>query len=160
MVPVLFVRADSVYYRLAGTDPYDAARDATTFTWDRPAICHPPCRAWGNFSWKAKPRPGEKEYALWCLDGIRRVGGVLEHPKTSKLWQYLTPEDKYIDIVQCDFGHRGQKATRLFYNGVGDPPPMPPPYDGWLVPVENMGTKEREETPLFLATWLVEWLTK
>lgn len=159
MTVVLFVRADSVYKRL-GADCYDIERDATNFQWDRPAICHPPCRAWGNFRWNAKPRPGEKEMALWCLDGVRRVGGIVEHPRTSTLWQHLLPGDRWLDINQGDFGHRAQKATRLFYNLDAAHPPLPPPWLGGYTPVEYMGVKEREETPPYLAKWLLQWLQK
>lgn len=155
MTPVLFVRSDSVYKRL-GADCYDIDRDALSFPWDRPAICHPPCRAWGNFRWNAKPRPGEKQLAIWAMENIRRVGGILEHPKTSTLWQYLRPGDCVLHINQCDFGHGAQKATTLFYNNIRGFPPLPPPYTGYLNRVENMCTREREETPVDLAKWLLE----
>ena len=87
MIAVLFVRGDSAYKNYNDLDVYDAERDALTFTGDMPVIAHPPCRAWGRLSHMANPREGERELALFALANVRALGGVLEHPKGSKLWK-------------------------------------------------------------------------
>ena len=85
-VAVLFAREDSVYKTLAGCDVYDIERDALTWPGGCPVVAHPPCRAWGQLRYWAKPRPGEKELALWAVEQVQRWGGVLEHPARSTLW--------------------------------------------------------------------------
>lgn len=89
IIPVLFARKDSVYKTLPGTDVYDVERDALTWLGGSALIAHPPCRAWGQLKYFAKPRPNEKELAVWAIENIRRWGGVLEHPYRSDLWKSL-----------------------------------------------------------------------
>lgn len=157
MKPVaLFTCASSPYLAL-GLDCYDLARDALTFRGPDKVICHPPCRAWGRYYYKAKPREGEMRAGLWALDLVRQNGGVLEHPVSSKLWLFLQPGDATVDIRQADFGHRAEKCTRLFYAKLGPMPPLPPPNPGPYRSVELLGRQERERTPAELARWLVSW---
>lgn len=85
-VAALFVRADSIYKRMPGVDAWDAERDARTWPGGSPVVAHPPCRAWGAFAWRARPRDGERECAPWAVEQIRMHGGVLEHPAASRLW--------------------------------------------------------------------------
>ena len=144
-------------YRALGLDCYDLARDALSYTGAGRVIAHPPCRSWGRYSHVAKARPGEYDLALWALDLVRRNGGVLEHPRSSKLWRHVQPGETTLVIRQCDFGHRAEKETRLFYAKMPPLPALPDPYSGPLVPVELMGRQERERTPLLLAQWLVSW---
>lgn len=152
----LFVCA-STPYRALGLDCYDLARDAQTYRGQGRVICHPPCRTWGRYAFKAKAREGERELALWALDLVRTNGGVLEHPASSQLWRYLRPGESSILIRQADFGHRAEKLTRLFYSKMPRVPLLPEPSQGPFVPVENMGRQERERTPVRLAEWLVSW---
>lgn len=55
-VSVLYTRSDSVYKTL-GVDCWDMERDARLFPGGNPIVAHPPCRAWGQLSHMAKPRP-------------------------------------------------------------------------------------------------------
>ena len=174
MIAVLFVRGDSAYKRYDGLDVYDADRDALTFTGGMPVIAHPPCRAWGRLSHMANPRPGERELALFALANVRACGGVLEHPKGSKLWkeQNLPTGDKTdeyggftLEIDQYDFGHVAPKKTLLYIVGIdrGELPPLPP--KNTATPTRSIagnikGTKrctqyQREYTPDLLIDFLV-----
>src|SRR3972149_3930233 len=83
---VLFARRDSDY-KLMDCDVWDIDRDARNYTGNAPVIAHPPCRAWGRLRHFAKPRPDEKDLALFAVATVRRCGGVLEHPASSTLWQ-------------------------------------------------------------------------
>lgn len=152
----LFVCRSSPYFAL-GVDCFDVVRDARTYSGHGRVICHPPCRAWGRYAHKAKASDGERDLALWALDLVRRNGGVLEHPASSRLWRELRPGETSLLIRQADFGHRAEKLTRLFYAGLPRVPLLPPPASGPFVPVENMGRQERERTPAALASWLVTW---
>lgn len=179
MIAVLFARADSVYKTLGGCDVYDIKRDARTWPGGCPVVAHPPCRAWGQLRYFAKPQPGEKELALWAVDQVRRWGGVLEHPARSTLWPVAgLPEPGCIDARggwtlvtdQYWFGHRARKRTRLYIVGCAplDLPTMPlalgeAPCTLGLYSGRDKSrcrppiTKpEHEQTPRGFAEWLVE----
>lgn len=162
-IAALFCRADSHYKQMPAVDAYDEARDALTWPGGVPGIFHPPCRAWARLKGMAKPRPGERELALWSMSMVRRFGGVLEHPVASDLWKEtgcrtVGIRDDHggilITVNQGDFGHGATKATGLYL--VGTPVPELPFY---LRPpvntVENMGRAERERTPAPFAALLV-----
>lgn len=163
---VLFTRTNSIYNEL-NTDTWDINRDATNYTGNDPVIAHPPCRAWGNFSQWAKPREGEKMLAVWATKLIQKNGGVLEHPKTSKIWETMKlPKpgqiDKYggwtLNIDQYWFGHRAIKNTTLYIVGTAQRniPDIPIKFRYLITPVEQMGKQEREATPKELAKWLIK----
>ena len=136
MVAALFVRRDSVYKKIPGVDAWDIDRDALKWPGGHPVVAHPPCRAWASLRHCAKPREGEKEYALWAIQQVRAFGGVLEHPQLSTLWRVAgLPEQGVIDehggwaliVDQHWFGHRARKRTRLYICGIEpcDLPRMP-----------------------------------
>lgn len=182
-VAVLFARADSNYKMLPECDVWDAERDARNWPGGCPVVAHPPCRAWGQMRHFARPRPGEREHALWAVEQVRRWGGVLEHPKGSLLW----PEAKLpapgerderggwtLPIFQHWWGHKAAKATLLYIVGCApaDVPQMPM-YLGDSTHVIAQSRRrqklrlrpevtkaEREHTPPALAQWLVELAAK
>lgn len=174
-IAVLFARADSVYKNLPECDVYDLERDALTWSGGVPVVAHPPCRAWGRLRTFAKPRPGERELALWAVEQVRAHGGVLEHPVASLLWPEagLPPpgqRDAFggwtLPIHQHWFGHRAEKSTLLYIVGC-EPSAIPPLPLRLDEPTHVVQTKrhdarphiskaEREHTPPDLARWLVE----
>lgn len=178
-VAVLFARADSIYKDLPGTDVWDAERDALRWPGGAPVVAHPPCRAWGRLRKFAKPRPGERELALWSVDQIRTYGGVLEHPAGSLLWiAKPLPDPGQVDawggwtlvISQWWWGHKADKLTRLYICGA-KPDQLPPiPYRmgeaTHVIAQSNRRQKlrlrpevtkrEREATPPDLAVWLLD----
>lgn len=178
MISVLFVRSDSIYKEL-DVDCWDMDRDARRFSGSHSVICHPPCRAWGQLSHMAKPRPDEKELAIYSINLIRKNGGVLEHPYASKLWKEMNlpkgnKTDEYggftLSVNQHWWGHRAQKKTLLYICGCtrSELPLIPMRFE----PVEFVITdgnrkgdrnwkprvteKEREATPIEFAKWLIE----
>lgn len=126
-VAALFVRADSVYKTMVGVDAWDAERDARAWPGGCPVVAHPPCRGWGKLFYFAKPRPGELDLGPYAVDQVRRFGGVLEHPKDSKLWAAAglpRPGQKpdawggwTLPISQHWWGHRAEKMTWLYIVG-------------------------------------------
>lgn len=164
MIAALYVRDNSIYKSIPGVDAWTKGRDARNYPGGFPVIAHPPCRAWGKFSWKAKAEPGEKELAILAVQQVRENAGILEHPVGSALFKELElplpgdPPDQYggktVKVSQQDFGHRAIKDTYLYYCGV-ELLPLPPKATGEPIPVEFMGRPERERTPLLFATWLV-----
>jgi hypothetical protein len=182
-VSALYVRRDSIYKRL-GVDCWDVDRDARRWPGGHPVIAHPPCRSWGNLRHMAKPQPGERELAIHAIQVIRKYGGVLEHPRGSMLWEFLNlPLPGFIDdyggfsilINQSWFGHKAEKKTLLYINGCkpSDLPSIPIRFDAIEFTVSSkikkksgrrikreITKKEREETPVDLAKWLIEVATK
>lgn len=179
-VVVLFARADSIYKTMPDCDVWDIERDALKWQGGAPIVAHPPCRAWGALSHMANPRPGERELAMWAVDRIREYGGVLEHPRASRLWpEYNLPKPGLRDefggfsilIHQSWFGHKAEKQTLLYIAGC-EPENLPTWSMSLVPPTHVIGahrfpkghpqyrpevTKaEREHTPTSLAKWLVE----
>ena len=76
----------------------------------------------------------EKSMAPWSLDKVRKLGGVVEHPSSSKLFKDLSVGvvDSYggfiIEIDQYDFGHVAHKVSKLYIAGLDykNLPPLPP----------------------------------
>jgi hypothetical protein len=180
-IAALFVRRDSVYKTFPEIDCYDADRDAKSWRGGCPVVAHPPCRTWSMLApVVTRATPGEKALAAWAVGQVRRWGGVLEHPKGSKLFEHCRcggrdgKPDRWGGIVltvdQYHWGHRAAKPTRLYVVGAEDIPPMPhrdgkPTHcitQGHGVRVGHPAFKsrvpdwEREATPPEFARWLVE----
>lgn len=182
-VAVLFARADSVYKGMAGCEVWDAERDARTWPGGMPIVGHPPCAQWGNLRQFANDDPESKALAPWCVQEIRREGGILEHPYGSTLWaacgmpmpDYWNTRDAWggysLAIEQFDFGHLARKKTLLYIVGaeVADLPPMPLRLGEASHAIgrataqrkrrtphkPRVSKADREHTPLELAAWMV-----
>ena len=177
-VAVLFARRDSIYKEL-GCDVWDIDRDARKWPGGVPCVAHPPCRAWGNFAWNSHHTPEEKALGPWAVEQVRKWGGVLEHPRGSKLWKAASlprpenGEDQFggYTIVANQFlwGHKALKPTWLYICGTRDLPPIPqrgigsaPTHyvsdggKGGGKHLKFLSKKSREKTPVSMAHWLVE----
>lgn len=176
MIAVLFARDDSRYKELDGYDVYDIHRDARNYCLSYPVLAHPPCRAWGQLSHMANPRPDEKQLAFFALAQVRLNGGVLEHPAGSRLWREanLPLEGEFpdefggftIEVDQYDFGHVAHKKTKLYICGIAmrELPPPPPtntaPTDrsicGNVKGTKRCTQYQREYTPDLLIEFITE----
>lgn len=181
VVAALFCRADSIYKTMQDVDVFDLERDALTWPGGSPVVAHPPCRAWSRMRHFAKPRPGERDLAVWAVAQVRRFGGVLEHPSGSALFRHLglpspgsVERDDFggwvLPVSQKWWGHRAEKRTWLYVVGVD--PGAVPTYPLVLGPAERVcglwsgrdrsrgqkeiGKAEREATPPAFACWLIE----
>ena len=174
-VAVLFARTDSAYKKYPFFDVYDIERDARTYTGNSPVIAHPPCRAWGQLSHMANPRPDEKQLAYFALMAVRLNGGILEHPKGSKFWKTCNlkpyPEvDEFggyvVYIDQFHFGHVARKMTGLYicgtpYNSLPEIPQRQGTPQKTICGVTGQPGRrctqyEREYTPPGLMSWLLK----
>lgn len=165
MVAILYTRKNSIYKKLE-QDCYDISRDARTFKGGKSIIAHPPCRGWGKYSHMAKPRTDEPALAIHSIIMVRLWGGIVEHPRSSKLWKAMNlPMPGQYDIYggwtlcidQKWFGHRANKTTFLYIRGI-KPKEIPGymvTYNTYEKEIEKMGRAERERTPLNLAIWLI-----
>lgn len=177
-VAVLFTCKNSVYQNFPECDCYDIHRDAKTFAGGLPVVAHPPCRAWGKLAHFAKPRPGERNLALWAVDQVRINGGILEHPLGSRLWaEKPLPKPGFFDefggftikIPQFWFGHKAFKDTLLYICGI-HPDELPEiPFKlgeaEFVVSTskrkvgpwkKELSKEQREQTPIDFAKWLIE----
>ena len=124
-VSVLCASRDSIYHGMENVEVYDEDRGARTFPGNTPIVAHPPCRAWSAFcSQQAKPAEGERELAFWCVDMLRRCGGVLEQPAHSRLFEAASlplPGEPARDgvwslaVKQSWWGHPVSKRTWLCF---------------------------------------------
>lgn len=133
-VAALFVAAKGPYANDPTVDAWTKERDARTYAGNLPIVGHSPCERWGAFA-KGGPtakRPFEVGDDGGCfafaLATVRRVGGVLEHPRGSKAWAAFglpvpsgrgwSPADEYggrsCYIDQGAYGHPAKKPTWLY----------------------------------------------
>lgn len=125
-VAVLYVDPRGPYPSIPGVDAWDEKRDARDYRGPLPVVAHPPCGPWGSLRHlSTKDDPNLAPIGLWQ---VRYWGGVLEHPRRSKLFDALNlpkpgdPPDEWggytVDVNQCDWGHVARKPTRLYCVGV------------------------------------------
>lgn len=127
-VAALCVSGNSIYKTMAGVDAYDMKRDALTFPGGMPVVAHPPCRSWSAYcAHQAKPLPGERDLAFWCIEMLMQEGGVLEQPAHSRLFAAAnlptpgqTPRrDCFaLEVWQAWWGYPMKKATWLCFFGI------------------------------------------
>lgn len=182
-VAVLYVDPLGPYPRLV-REWYDEARDARTYTGPLPVVAHPPCGPWGRLRHLCR-RPEDKDLAPVALNTVRKFGGVLEHPRYSKLWEEYSlpyPEqspDQFggitIEVSQCDWGHPARKWTWLYVVGATSIPKFPVPREPthWIsggrgragkkakttpVPtgIKICSAQQRRRTPIAFALWLID----
>jgi hypothetical protein len=162
--PVLFTQPGSVYESL-GCDCYPATRDARNYRGVAPVVAHPPCRLWGRLSKFSKAPVEELELGRFAVDLVRRVGGVVEHPEASRLFDGFPRGGRmdsyggWVHVVdQYWFGHRARKRSLLYIVGVrpGELPAYPLIFGRPPQPVENMNSAERDRTPRMFAIWLLD----
>lgn len=135
------------YPSIPGVQCHGIEFDATRYMGPCPVVAHPPCGHWGRYHQKAHD---DGHTGPIAVAQVRRFGGVLEHPKDSKLWAacglpkpirtvsapWGHPElqraqkDAFggwtLEVRQVDWGHVAEKRTWLYIVGRDDTPPMPP----------------------------------
>jgi len=173
--------ARCVYRTLEGVEVWDEERDARKFIGGMPVVAHPPCRTWGGMRQFSKGTSEEHALGFHAVAVVHINGGVLEHPRGSKLFERLSlprPGEggKYgftIEVDQYDWGHPCRKRTWLYIVGIdrSQLPPMPEKREGEPAMLVAPSAKQRRAglgrgrylpksqrsvTPLAFAEWLVE----
>lgn len=165
-VAALYVDLRGPYPALGGVDCYDLARDARLYAGPHKVIAHPPCGPWSRLS--GLSHGAHKDCGPIAVDQVRRFGGVLEHPQSSKLWKHSSlplPGDLFgdefggrsVEISQGEYGHVAPKLTWLYFVGVG-PCPLRRGWGHQKGRVELQHSSVRHYTPPELAARLVEWI--
>lgn len=128
MVDALYIDPRGPYPALLGAvHCWDESRSAYTYDGAGPIVAHPPCAAW---SWLKRNFKGDADKSKRCgrhaVDLVQRLGGVLEQPESSGLWEVCGlpyPDDGFgpdefggfaIDVLQVDWGHKCRKHTWLY----------------------------------------------
>src|SRR5258707_7022100 len=65
---------------------WDEHRDARTYAGPWPVVAHPPCGPWSALR-HLHASPEDNEYGVAAIEQVRKWGGVLEQPATSKLFE-------------------------------------------------------------------------
>jgi hypothetical protein len=170
---------------------YGTERNAKTYAGPYPVVAHPPCGPWGPMRHLSSGVGAEQDATCGphAVEMVRRWGGVLEHPKGSKLFAYCgmphpdDPTDEWggytIEVQQVDWGHPARKRTWLYIVGVElqyvpmFPPRREPTHwasgsrgrskgkQGSPVPpgIKVCSAQQRRRTPTDFARWLVDLAT-
>lgn len=154
MIAVLCTLEKSVYNSFPSLDVYDKKRNAYTFDRDYPIIAHPPCQQWSRLKHFAKEDKEEKDLAFFCLEKIKKNGGILEHPAGSSFFKEANIKPT-ISINQSWFGLSCTKRTYLYFHNC-KPITFPLSFDLVTKTVSQLSQKERSFTTLQFATWLID----
>lgn len=185
MSAVLALREDvaALYVDAAGPYPsivrewYDEARDARTYDGGWPVVAHPPCGPWSTL--RSLSKETTRDLGPLAVEVVRRVGGVLEHPRGSKLFEHCgmprpgeLPDawgGQTFEVCQVDWGHVARKRTWIYVVGSPTFPPAPPKREpthwvsgggtgrGKTPPgIKVCSAQQRRRTPTDFARWLVE----
>lgn len=145
-VSVLYVDPRGPYPKLVA-DWWDEKRDARNYAGPNPVVAHPPCGPYGRL--KHLYQGSEHDCALRAIDQVRRLGGVLEHPRKSDLWKvphrtdgftvflplpgdaFTDPWGGYtVEVDQVEWGHVARKTTWLYCVKVPRDSITTPPFPG------------------------------
>ena len=169
-IAVLCVGEKTNYSKIGGLELYGVNRPAESFTGKIPVISHPPCRSWSAFcSHQVKElRPGERELAFFCIEQVKKNGGILEQPAHSRLWEAaklpLPGKASYpfytIEVWQAWWGYPTQKTTWLLLSKI-KPEHVKPPLKLHAEGRDRhtfaqMSHNQRSRTCPAMCEWLVE----
>ncbi len=160
---------------------FDEERDAKTYDGFLPVVAHPPCGPWGalrHLNEKQDPSCGPR-----AVEQVRRWGGVLEHPRGSRLFRHCgMPHPGELpdawggltfEVCQVDWGHVARKRTWIYVVGCREFPPAPAAREpthwvsggrtsssrkGSPVPpgIKVCSAQQRRRTPPAFAAWLLD----
>ena len=160
-VPVLCVMEGSNYNYVAGVDLYDKERDCRSWSGGSKLIAHPPCQQWSRMKGLAKESKAEKELGPYCVELVRKYGGVLEHPKGSSLFKYCGVDMKKVfEVKQFWWGFPAQKATLLYCEDVELLQIRIKGVRSVVMGVCDMGRGKRSLMPVDMCEYLVDCVRK
>lgn len=155
---VLCIDDLSNYRQIPDLDLWDAKRN--TYNCLFPAgrvIAHPPCAQWSKLKALAKPNEEEKNLAWYCLEMVRKFGGVLEHPEGSAFFKEagISPT---ITVDQSWWGFPARKRTHLYFVNCS-PSPALVRFGPAKCGVEDLHSSVRSRMTLSFCAWLVASVT-
>lgn len=146
-VAALYIDPRGPYPKMPGVDCWDEKRDARLYGGPHPVVAHPPCGAWSGS--RHLYRGSEADCAIRAVVQVRKLGGVLEHPAESKLWEHFATDASSgadalpfpgqapdvhggytLEVSQVEWGHVARKRTWLYLVGVPRSALEAPPFPG------------------------------
>ena len=141
MIAALFVQESGIYSTLPDVEIWPERLDARLYRGPFAVVAHPPCQRWGNLGainyirhGGVHNRPGNDGGCFAsALASVRQWGGVLEHPAGSHAWSTFRLESPTsgrwtridmgwtCEVWQSAYGHKANKKTWLYYNGIATP---------------------------------------
>lgn len=175
LIPVLFTQVDSNYNLFDCFDTYDKNRNAFTYYNRLPLIAHPPCRKFSRLRTFSTAPVKEKQCAFFALSQVRQFGGILEHPRSSTLWQagnfdlsgHIDNYGGFLRSVNLSwFGFPAEKKTMLYFVGIS-PDELPHFPLSFTAPLYSIGNskhnrlqelpkKYRSSTPLPMIEYFIQ----
>lgn len=175
--PALFCDSRSLYNDHPGFDVFDVNRNAFSCASRLPRVAHPPCRLFSRMRSFSSAPVSELKCAYHALSGIRQFGGILEHPRSSTLWQNgnfdlsggIDQYGGYLRSVNLSwFGYPAQKKTMLYFVGItpGQLPPFPISFDAITHVVSGssrsllpeLSKSLRSSTPMLMIEYIYQTL--
>lgn len=180
-IAALYIDPRGPYPRMQGVDCWDEQRDARLYAGPWPVIAHPPCGPWGAFAHLCTEQDASCGPA--AVGAVRAFGGVMEHPKGSRLWRHCAlplpgefPDQHGGSSYFCNqvhWGHPCSKPTILYTVGISHEAFFRDYRDHGGVPTHDMmgsrgrnasadrgglieaSQEKRRRTPPAFAEWLV-----
>ena len=128
MIAALYVDPRGPYVGRPDVDAWHLPRDALDYDGPWPIVAHPPCTGYGQLRASVAADADRDSCAPRAVEQVRRWGGVLEHPRGSRLWPLAdlprpgAAADEHggytVSVRQCDWGHKCTKPTWLYVVGV------------------------------------------
>ncbi len=118
MISVLCTNRYTLYSKLVSDydiDLWNIDRDAYNFNGKNKVITHAPCAQWSRMKGFAKGSKLEKDLAFFCLEKVKKNGGIFEHPAHSSFFKEAGIK-KYYEVDQLEFGFVCRKKTWLFFH--------------------------------------------
>lgn len=166
MVQALYIDPRGPYPALLGRENcWDEKRDARLYAGPESVVAHPPCGPWGAL--RHLYRGNEHDCAPRAVAQVHAYGGVLEHPRGSKLWEAagLPKPGEWsdyngftVEVDQCAWGHVARKRTWLYIVGLSRAEVLSEVRTGGTPVPEGIkvrSAQQRRRTPPAFAEWLV-----
>ncbi len=118
MITILCADKNSNYFKVhRAVNIFDEKRNAFTYEGTDRVIAHPPCAQWCRMKNFANKSQVNIELAAFCIDKVKKNGGILEQPAGSSMFKYFGIKHNF-SFYQCIFGYPAKKHTWLFTNNV------------------------------------------
>jgi len=155
-ISVLCVKENSIYNEIPNLDLWGKYRNAYNFKGTTPVIAHPPCQQWSRLRYFSRANKEEKDLAHFCLEQVRKNGGILEHPHGSNFFKEAGIRPT-ISINQSWFGFSCKKTTLLYFHHYR-PIAHPLNFDRIEKRINDLTSRKdkRSEMSLKFAKWLTE----
>jgi hypothetical protein len=158
MLPsILCADEKSNYFKLDYIlDIYTTSRSAFNYKGSNLVICHPPCAQFSRMRKFSKTNKDHLDLAAFCVETVKKNGGILEHPAGSNIFKlYNLNRKKILSVDQSWWGFPCRKRTYLYFENVF---PLITPISFNLVTkkVTDLHSSMRSRMPISFCKYLVD----